>query len=666
DSHMYYKSSFYPEVSRTWKEYWLDLTKDPESHTVLPGAHRKMATIYVTFDFPFYGHIVNNVTIATGGFLYMGDYLQDYLNALAAKQYAAPLLADFDTMSNPNSSIRYKDNGTALTVQWDQVVIHKRTDLGSFTFQLILKNTGDVLFVYKDVPVNIRDINDNKHPVRVGLYDAYTIEKTLFYEYSTGEEYEDAYTVDPDRHMKSFNGTDIGITNPTEDSHMYYNSSFYPEVSGTWKEYWLDLKKDPESHTVLPGAHRKTATIYVTFDFPFYGHIVNNVTIATGGFLYMGDYLQDYLNALAAKQYAAPLLADFDTMSNPNSSIRYKDNGTALTVHWDQVVMHKRTDLGSFTFQLILKNTGEVLFVYKDVPVNITDISDDKHPVRVGLYDAYIIEKTLFSIITDDELLTLSNILLYLDEKNPFATPLISLQGKTRSGSQEDLARQPLFGPQTASEAVVSGTSRLIKDLYDNYSPEVNNNEQVTQQHLNEEEAFFQAVLATEPMKRVVALLQSRGLLPTNNRNLESILRTLWFERFSRSRGSLGSSGFEHIFLGEVKNAEPSGFHSWLYFKQQEEVGSLDYLGFIRSAKLSGKASLLELPLKWKGMYKPVNSMFVGTSPELEMALYTLCFYARPEAKCPMNGNSVKFFIQTYPFKSRGKVYLGTAYPTFR
>ncbi|XP_065579611.1 uncharacterized protein LOC136039641 [Artemia franciscana] len=509
DSHMYYSSFFYPEVSGKWKKYWLDLTKDPESHTLLPGAHRKTATIYVTFDIPFYGHIVNNITIATGGFLYMGDYLHPWL---AATQYAAPLLADFDTMSNLNSSIRYKDNGTALTVQWDQVVIHNRTDLGSFTFQLILKNTGEVLFVYKDVPVNITDINDDKppfvlvnNPVRVGLYDAYITEKTLFFdrrkiivwehkvdfkdnyfigngtllyftplptclslktcsecvqgketigfqciwcplanrcsdgidrkpqdwlikgcdsnhldtvqkcneyekltsavvsweekdEYSTGEEYDYEFRVDPDRHVKSFNGTDIGITNPTEDSHMYYKSSFYPEVSRTWKEYWLDLTKDPESHTVLPGAHRKMATIYVTFDFPFYGHIVNNVTIATGGFLYMGDYLKDYLNALAAKQYAAPLLADFDTMSNPNSSIRYKDNGTALTVQWDQVVIHKRTDLGSFTFQLILKNTGDVLFVYKDVPVNIRDINDNKHPVRVGLYDAYTIEKTLFFV----------------------------------------------------------------------------------------------------------------------------------------------------------------------------------------------------------------------------------------------------------------------------
>ena len=47
-------------------------------------------------------------------------------------------------------------------------------------------------------------------------------------------------------------------------------------------------------------------------------------------------------------------------------------------------------------YLFFFSSTGEVLFVYKDVPVNITDINDDKHPVRVGLYDAYIIEKTLF------------------------------------------------------------------------------------------------------------------------------------------------------------------------------------------------------------------------------------------------------------------------------
>lgn len=52
--------------------------------------------------------------------------------------------------------------------------------------------------------------------------------------------------------------------------------------------------------------------------------------------------------------------------------------------------------------------------------------------------------------------------------------------------------------------------------------------------------------------------------------------------------------------------------------------------------------------------------MFVGTSPEYEMAMYTICFLARPNAECTfdLNGNSVT--IQTY--KSYNGV-MGTAYP---
>ena len=59
-------------------------------------------------SFPFYGHDVRNITIATGGFLYTGDYVHSWL---AATQYIAPLMANFDTSSSPNSKIRYADNG---------------------------------------------------------------------------------------------------------------------------------------------------------------------------------------------------------------------------------------------------------------------------------------------------------------------------------------------------------------------------------------------------------------------------------------------------------------------------------------------------------------------------------------------------------------------------
>ena len=72
-----------------------------------------MKNFFHSFSFPFYGHEVRNITIATGGFLYTGDYVHSWL---AATQYIAPLMANFDTSSSPDSKIRYADNGTNLNI----------------------------------------------------------------------------------------------------------------------------------------------------------------------------------------------------------------------------------------------------------------------------------------------------------------------------------------------------------------------------------------------------------------------------------------------------------------------------------------------------------------------------------------------------------------------
>jgi hypothetical protein len=67
-----------------------------------------LQTVKLSFDFPFYGHLVRNVTIATGGFLYTGDYVHSWL---AATQYIAPLMANFDTSISNSSYVKYVDNG---------------------------------------------------------------------------------------------------------------------------------------------------------------------------------------------------------------------------------------------------------------------------------------------------------------------------------------------------------------------------------------------------------------------------------------------------------------------------------------------------------------------------------------------------------------------------
>lgn len=62
----------------------------------------------LSFDFPFYGHPVRNITVATGGFIYTGDHVHNWL---AATQYIAPLMANFDTKLTNDSFVKMSDDG---------------------------------------------------------------------------------------------------------------------------------------------------------------------------------------------------------------------------------------------------------------------------------------------------------------------------------------------------------------------------------------------------------------------------------------------------------------------------------------------------------------------------------------------------------------------------
>lgn len=55
--------------------------------------------------------------------------------------------------------------------------------------------------------------------------------------------------------------------------------------------------------------------------------------------------------------------------------------------------------------------------------------------------------------------------------------------------------------------------------------------------------------------------------------------------------------------------------------------------------------------------------MFIGTSPELEVALYTVCFELRANVDCPIQLNNKLANIKTYAFTYRGKNSIGSAFP---
>ena len=173
----YYYAEIIHDPDRA-KSLWIDLNSLPKhqvfKHDVLSESHRRAASIMLPFKFPFYGQNMTKATIATGGFLYMGDHIHSWL---AATQYIAPLMAHFDTRNSSSSNILYGYNQSLFVIQWEKVNLLEKAN-SEFTFQCVLYRNGDIAFVYKDIPIPIQDISDVGHPVKIGVSDAYFIHRS--------------------------------------------------------------------------------------------------------------------------------------------------------------------------------------------------------------------------------------------------------------------------------------------------------------------------------------------------------------------------------------------------------------------------------------------------------------------------------------------------------
>ncbi|XP_051856420.1 plexin domain-containing protein 2 isoform X1 [Antechinus flavipes] len=177
-----------------------------------------------------------------------------------------------------------------------------------------------------------------------------------------------------------------------DTDHNYYISRIYGPFDSASRDLWVNMdqkeKDKVKIHGILSNTHRQAARVNLSFDFPFYGHFLREITVATGGFIYTGEIVH---RMLTATQYIAPLMANFDPSVSRNSTIRYFDNGTALVVQWDHVHLQDNYNLGSFTFQATLLSDGRIIFGYKEIPVLVTQISTTNHPVKVGLSDAFVV-----------------------------------------------------------------------------------------------------------------------------------------------------------------------------------------------------------------------------------------------------------------------------------
>ncbi|UJR08521.1 hypothetical protein I4U23_012784 [Adineta vaga] len=85
----------------------------------------------------------------------------------------------------------------------------------------------------------------------------------------------------------------------------------------------------------------------------------------------------------------APFMANFDaSVGNNKTEISYYDNGTHFVCTWNGIYLQDQQDVGPFTFQAILQDTGNIYFNYLQIPK--VKVSSANHAHRIGLSDAYL------------------------------------------------------------------------------------------------------------------------------------------------------------------------------------------------------------------------------------------------------------------------------------
>ncbi|XP_046584222.1 uridylate-specific endoribonuclease B-like [Haliotis rubra] len=202
-------------------------------------------------------------------------------------------------------------------------------------------------------------------------------------------------------------------------------------------------------------------------------------------------------------------------------------------------------------------------------------------------------------------------------------------------------------------------TYRLFINLLDNYDPNVHVKETLTASQRRETEAFLDGIVATDTMSILREYLAQRGVITDTNNGLKNLLKTLWFDLYPRrSRGVVSSSGFEHVMVGELQGNRVTGFHNWIQLYMEEQQGRLNYEGYLTKLE----PYVLSARFTWKGRRKNVGTMFVGVSPEFDIAVYTLCIALRPGGACRFNFRGHQIKIQTYDNANVPGLQVATAF----
>ncbi|XP_039972014.1 poly(U)-specific endoribonuclease-A [Xiphias gladius] len=275
------------------------------------------------------------------------------------------------------------------------------------------------------------------------------------------------------------------------------------------------------------------------------------------------------------------------------------------------------------------------------------------------------------SVITDAEIRAISEALYALDVNKASASELVihpqALVPDSQTNSKIDLSSGPLFRYLDEETLFSRPTYAALLAVLDNYHRMTGQAEHFSSQQLAEQETFVKETMSnTELGRELFAFLYTKGVYASEEEFIQD-LKMMWFGLYSRNNNMMDSSGFEHIFAGEVKGGKVSGFHNWIQFYLLEKREQLNYYSHSFNGPWTSYPDVMGMQFMWDGYFKQVGSAVIGCSPEFDFAIYSLCYITRPGKQCLLSLGGKELTIQTYTweksFYGDGKKFIGSAFP---
>ncbi|XP_030052444.1 poly(U)-specific endoribonuclease-D [Microcaecilia unicolor] len=230
----------------------------------------------------------------------------------------------------------------------------------------------------------------------------------------------------------------------------------------------------------------------------------------------------------------------------------------------------------------------------------------------------------------------------------------------------QDYANQRLFSYVNEEKLFSKPTFARLRDLLNNYDRMAGIAEIVTSDEDQEINAFLDEIFKTQVIDKLCYFFLSKGYY-SSKAEFKNDMKQMWFGLYSRAKGVLDSSGFEHVFHGEIKGGIISGFHNWVHLYMLEKQGQVNYLSYSYDGPWTRFPDILAFQYKWSNYLKSLGSFFVGSSPEFDIAIYTLCFKTRPDKLCNIRLGGKASQIQTWTwtksFYGDGGKYVASSYP---